>query len=176
MYLRMIGKLNCWGETINRENAFLSGDRLADLKTQHNTLSVWSYSTEEEKRDALVALAANRNNIQKMIYLDFGEGELEQLGLQLRQEMGDCKCMAEKSPEVLNRHYNIVDLDYWQLGFLSEHITKRIEEIDKNQQLAEHQLTSKEVKELIMNYVNDDKIDVEELKPGIKEGLEKEAK
>jgi len=149
----------------------LSGDRLSDLKTCKNTLSIWSYKNEEEKKDALVALAANRNNIQKLQYIILEKEELEKLGLSIQSEQGECKCLEGKSPEILGRHYNIVNLDYWQLGFLAEHITKRVKEIKDDNLLSSHQLTEKKVKELIKLYAESNRLDIDKLSPDIKNKL-----
>lgn len=163
-YLRMIAKISRWdgSEQINRKDALFTGDMLADLRTTHNKLSVWKADTNEDINDAIVALALNRDNLSGLSYIILDEKDLLQLGIEvLDDEKGDVKCLGD---DILAKHRNMLDLDYWRLGFLAEYMKNLA--CDDNKRNTK---TKSEIKTLLTCYKN--RINMDEMKPKIKDEL-----
>ena len=67
----MIGSIPRWdgSQKIERDDALFTGDAIADLRTQGNTLSVWYSKDGSDLNDILVALALSRSRIEKLCYV-----------------------------------------------------------------------------------------------------------
>lgn len=165
-YLRMIAKISRWdgSEQLDRKDALFTGDMLADLRTTHNKLSVWKADTDEDIKDAIVALALNRDSLSSLSYIILEEKDLQKIGINvLDDEKGDVKCLND---DILIKHRNMLDLDYWRLGFLAEYMKKLVDTNNTNMRDAK---SKGEIKALLTNYKN--RINLDELKPQIKKEL-----
>lgn len=155
MLVRMLGSMAKWngGVTVTRPDGFLPADTISDLRTQKNTISTWEYQDEsQEIDDIVVALALNREKAQKMAVVLLDPSELQKLEI--------CHSSAElgKSPgcmnDILKKHRDLVDLDYWRIGYLAEYILELVKD-KKNYRT----FTEKKVRQLLDNYRAANKID-----------------
>jgi hypothetical protein len=96
----------------------LSADALtADLRTINNTLSLWEIGSEDELRDAVLALAISKNakKIEKMDLVLIPKETILTKQLSIRASPGDT--FAER---LSNTHREIVDLKYPSLGIFAQ--------------------------------------------------------
>ncbi|MCY4398361.1 MAG: hypothetical protein OXE96_03320 [Gemmatimonadetes bacterium] len=95
----------------------------ADLRTANNTLSFWQcgQATESEVSDAVLALAAGRDRIQKLDIVWILTDELESDGQSIRLTRG-------KTPVVglSERHVDVCHLDYRRLGRIGDRVATAI--------------------------------------------------
>ena len=89
MLIRMITGISKWNgsKVVNREDAYICGDAISDLRTRDNKLSVWKADTPEDIDDAIVALALNRDSIQKISCFLLNENDLEKIHIKISDEM-----------------------------------------------------------------------------------------
>lgn len=151
---------------INRDDAFLSGDVLSDLRTIGNTLSVWHVANDsinniDEIRNISVALALNRTKIEKIAYIMLDEAELSKIGIDSENVAG--KSPGLKDDAILNMHYDLTNIDYWRIGMLAEYICKLVA---NGKGLV---FTKEEVHNNIMALIAEGKINVDELNEKIRE-------
>lgn len=139
-----------WSTFIKRNGAKFSGDAIADLRTQQNTLSVWFYDSEVEENDAIVALCLNRLSLDKFVYISFKEEELDSHGIAYMKVPGKSNDVAESS--ILEQHRDLIELDYIQLGEIAELIHNKVS--TKNCKT----LTKKQVATLIAKAIDDSKV------------------
>lgn len=123
-FLRMISKITRWdgSESVDREDGLFTGDMLADLRTTNNKLSVWQVDTEEDVEKAIVALALSRDAVQKMCYMVLNDSELENIGIRIIKDSEIPSYGIDSS--VLLNHGDMINIDYWRLGFLTEYMLK----------------------------------------------------
>lgn len=118
MYLRMINKKAKWEESKKTRIPELSSDIITNcLRTTEETLSLWHIDDIHKIDDAIIALASNRDLIQKLDYLIIPDEYIEKYDLHLKENDG-------KSPyEDFNKeHRDIINVDYEKLGIVSEMI------------------------------------------------------
>lgn len=168
MLLRMIGSISKWNALgkINRPDAGICGDAISDLRTKENKLSVWKADSQKDIDDAAVALALNRDNIQKLSYVLLDEKELSKMEIEISYVNipGDVACIKDK--DLLKKHRDLIDIDYWRLGFLAEYMQKLV---IKN--INVKTFTVNDIKNLLFNYKKNDIIDTEKVKNSLKEQL-----
>lgn len=70
------------------EDGELKGDALSDLNTQDGRLSVYTVSSEADKQQVAVAVAATRQNFSNMDYVVFSDSDLERFGITVQQTPG----------------------------------------------------------------------------------------
>lgn len=165
MLIRFISSISKWDESkvINRPDAFICGDTISDLRTTDNNLSVWKADSEEDIEDAIVALALNRDAVDKIIYILIREEDLAKLEIEISYKN------AGKAPglkdSILNKHRDLIELDFWRIGFLAEYMLRLAK--DENHR----KLCSKaEVKKLLNKYKGS-KIKIENMSEKLKEKL-----
>jgi len=127
MLVRMLGSVSKWNGTlsVNRKDGYFAGDTISDLRTQKNTLSTWEIADEkQEMEDVVVALSLNRMSAQKLVVVLLDSAELAKI------EITHSSADKGKSPgcpdEILIRHRDLIEIDYWRLGVLDEHIMELI--------------------------------------------------
>lgn len=66
--MRKISGISKWdgSNKVHREDQFICGDALGDLKTTQNALSVWKADNEMDIEDAVVALTLSRDKVDKV--------------------------------------------------------------------------------------------------------------
>lgn len=163
-YIRKINGINNWNpsKTMLYDGSFSSGDILfKELRTTKNTLSIWSFTNEQELNDVLVAIALNRDNIQKLNYMILDDDEISRLGILVEPEQGIADGLIDTA--ILDRHHNLTKIDFWRLGFVSEYFI----ELAKDEQ-RHSSITEKELFGLIKQYVDSGKVSYDQMKPSIR--------
>lgn len=166
MLIRMISAISKWdgSKDIDRKNAYICGDAVSDLRTTDNKLSVWKADTKEDIDDAIVALALNRDSVSKLSYLVLDEKDLDEMDIEISDK--EAGVAAGLDSKILTKHRDLIDLDYWQLGFLAEYMTTLAQD-ESNQ----HFCSVSEIKKLLGRYKDECKIVPEQVKDKLKEKL-----
>lgn len=81
----------------------------SELKTDHNTLSLWEASNPEEIDDVFVALASNLDSIGTMCIVKIEEDLLKDFIID--NQLGDTPAI-----EINARHHNVTELNYVNMG------------------------------------------------------------
>lgn len=164
MILRMLSSMPKWEEAMRikadpaADTWFVAtGDVIGDLKTQGNTLSFWRADSQEDIDDAVVALSLTRQKIQKLLICILDEKILtDKLGIEVVESPGAVQ--AIKSDEILQKHRDLVDLEFWKIGFLSQYM---IEEMSKEG--THKEFTKPQIISLLNRYKDEGKVDVEKV-------------
>lgn len=130
---------------VDRKDAFLAGDNVTELRTSKNMLSVWLANSQEDIDDAMVAMALNKDNPCKMVAYLMDEKELE--GIEIETADNEIGKALGADESILLKHRNLVELDYWRLGYLTEYMIKLSQ--NKERQVV---MTKGEVVELLNKY------------------------
>lgn len=154
-------------ESVEREDGLFTGDMLADLRTQKNRLSVWQIDSDQDIDDAIVALALSRDKVKKLCYLLLDDKELADLEINIKKDI-PVEVKAVNDPLVLSKHGDLVNIDYWRLGYLTEYMLKLAGEKTRRGMRSE-----KEVKQLLNSYDNNNKISLSEMKKDFLDSLSK---
>ena len=95
----------------------------ADLRTANNTLSFWQcgQATEPEVSDAVLAIAAGRDRIQKLDIVWILTDQLESDGQRIRLKRG--RTPVAGLPE---RHVDVCHLDHHRLGRIGDRVAAAI--------------------------------------------------
>ena len=89
-------------EDVWLDDGELKGDALSDLNTRNGRLSVYTVSSDTDKQQIAVALAATRRNFSNMDYVVFSDSNLRQSGISVQQTPGETP-----DSEVNNLHYEL---------------------------------------------------------------------
>lgn len=167
MLVRMLGSMAKWdgGVSVTRSDGFLPGDTISDLRTQKNTLSTWEYIDENQELDDIaVALALNRQSAQKLVVVLLDPIELQKI------DITHSSAMLGVSPgcpiDILKKHRDLVDLDYWRIGYLAEHILKLMKEKKNYRTYSE-----KKVRQLLESYRKANRIDLTKVKKELQKDM-----
>lgn len=155
-YIRKIESIGRWDGTAKPiyTGAFSSGDiLLSELKTDHNNLSIWAYDTDDEKEEVLAAIALTRHHIEKLAYVIMDDAMIRQLGIPLAPEKGVADGITRD--DILNRHLNLSQIDFWRLGYVAEYISKLA--CNKTER---DQLSDKKVFKLLESHISKKNIDL----------------
>lgn len=167
-YIRKIDSIGRWDGTTEPlyDGAFCTGDiLLADLKTTHNTLSIWAYNTEEEKEEVLAAIALTREHIDRLAFVIMDDVRIRELGIPLNPEEGVSEGITRK--DILQRHANLSQIDFWRLGFVAEYISELAGKKDEHSQLSD-----KKVYMLIERHIANNDIDLTQVNGQLRESIE----
>lgn len=162
----MISGINKWdgSKVVNRKDAYICGDAISDLRTTDNKLSVWKADTQEDINDAIVALALNRDSVSKLSYLLLEEEDLHKIEIKISDEQPGVA--AGLDSQILTKHRDLIDLDYWRLGYLAEHLTLLATNENNRKNYS-----ANEVKKLLEKYKEEHKITPNQVKDKLKEKL-----
>lgn len=117
MLVRMLN-MNKWDHDCIKQRKLYHGDAISDLKCSHNTLSVWQANNQEEIKEAVLALALGRDTIQKMTVVILDENTIcNKYHIVIKETKEDVPIT-----KLQDRHRDLVDIDFWNLGFIAEHI------------------------------------------------------
>ena len=166
MLIRSIASLSRWDGTtkVNRPDATTAGDVISDLRTQSNTLSVWRADSTEDINDAIVAMSLNRNDVSKMVALLLDEDDLSNMEISFSdKEPGKAPGAIET---IKKKHRDLLEIDYKRLGALSEYMMKIVH--DKSRLI---EVTKPNLKKLLKNYKDDNKIVIDEMNNDLREKL-----
>ena len=157
MLLRMVSAQSKWdgSKDVNRDDGFICGDAISDLRTTSNTLSVWKADTQQDIEDAIVALALGRDKVQTLNYLLIDESELERMEIQISSDvLGDIKGLDE---QIRKKHRDLIEMDYWRIGYLAEYM---IGLVNKGKFMI---CTKKNIQALLEKYKNSNKIAIDNM-------------
>lgn len=95
----------------------------ADLRTKDNTLSFWQcgQATDLEVSDAVLAIAAGRDRIQKLDIVWILTDEMKSDGQSIRSNRGRTPVAG-----LSERHVDVCDLDYRRLGRIGGRVAAAI--------------------------------------------------
>ena len=135
-----------------------------DLKTQDNVLSFWrcASGTKEDFEDAVLAIAAGREDVAKVEIVWLNDDELDADGLTLKDTDG-------RTPvaELIERHVDVCRLGYVRLGKVARRIVSAISE-DRYLRL-----TRARVRNLLVSAVRGGRIELEDLKEKVQTEVQK---
>lgn len=165
MVLRGLLYPNKWDpvKDVDRKDAFLAGDNVTELRTTKNMLSVWLANSKEDIEDAIAAMALNKDQPCKMVGYLMDEKELEDLEIKTVDNEKGKALGADES--ILAKHRNLIELDYWRLGYLTQYMIGLSK--DKNRQVI---LTKGEVVDILNKYKGN-KIKAEKVSQKLREKL-----
>lgn len=163
MLIRMISSIHKWDNSIvNRNDAYIPADAISDLRTKDNKLSVWAVNSVAEIDDIVVALALGRDNVSKLSLITIDDTNLPPMGISLDNEKGEAPGLCE---EILSKHHNLVELDYWRIGFFADYLLTLVQA----DQLKTY--TRNDVKNLLTRYKDNGKIITDDVKAGIQKDM-----
>ncbi len=148
---------------VNRDDAFLAGDNVSELRTSQNMLSVWLANNDEDIEDAIAAMALNKDQPCRMVGYLMDEKELEALEIQTADNEKGKALGADES--ILLKHRNLIELDYWRLGYLTQYMRK-LSKNDKRQVIK-----TKDEVVAILNKYKGTKITAEKVNEKLREKL-----
>lgn len=95
----------------------------ADLRTSNNALSFWQCgeATDSEILNAVLAIAAGRDRLQKLDIVWIPRDELVKRGHQMRSTLGRTPVRA-----LVQRHVDVCHLDYGRLGQIGDQVAVAI--------------------------------------------------
>lgn len=162
MLLRKIASSKRWNSThisslITRKDALFTGDAISDLRTQQNTISVWQTPdlNTNSIKDVIAVMALNCDKIDKIFYVALDEKELERRGLIINNTRGCCPPITDTN--ILDRHRDISEVDYWHLGLLAEYIYELVKEGKV------YSATAADVKSYIADVITNNKLDINQV-------------
>ena len=148
MFVRIISNTKKWTRLGNdSKSKNLPADCFNDLKTTQNTLSLWKIDSTDSADicEQLVAVgAAGRSKIDKIVFVELSEQELEEKKLTLQQDNPQCDYLNPDKSDFINRHYDIIEIDHNDLFNVAEIIMNKIES------KAVRILTKKQVKQILL--------------------------
>jgi hypothetical protein len=152
---------NKWMERRILEGEQPSGDAITNcMKTKGNTLSLWSIDNEDELEEAVLAIAAQFNNLDAIDVLKIDPLLIQAKGLPVEACPG-------LTPYVgfVNNHLHVVNLDYMSLGLMADVIVESI------RQEGRKRVTFGELKRIIIKAVEEGKIQWADLKPDVQKKI-----
>lgn len=166
MLLRTISNINHWKQSaldkIGCSKSIATGLAVSDLKASGNTLSVWYTPSDkiDDVKDIIAAAAVTKDSLSGISYVLLEEKELERLGIDIAEVLGIVKPVTDN--DVLIKHRDLINIDFWRIGYLAEYISKQINES------KEYSKTKAEVKKMIAEMIDRGKVNVDLLKDGVR--------
>ncbi|MYI84451.1 MAG: hypothetical protein F4058_03845 [Rhodothermaceae bacterium] len=121
----------------------------ADLRTQDNILSFWQCGegTDKEVNNVALAIAAGRDNIDKVEIVLIDDKDLENDGQIIKASNG-------RTPvgSMVKLHVDVIRLDYYRLGKVA-HLVASAVAADKF-----HRITKKSVKTLLVTAITESEV------------------
>ena len=93
----------------------IQGDALLDLQTEDNRLSVYRVENEEDTKQVVIALAANRKNLVNLDYAIFEDSPLVSTGIAIQKQNGETP-----HDQVNKLHYDLANLTVGSLAVLAQ--------------------------------------------------------
>lgn len=168
-YIRKVQSIGRWDGTQDPlyEGAFSSGDiLLGDLRTENNTLSIWSYNTEEEKNEVLAAIALTRDHVEKLAYVELDDAYINNLEIPITPEAGIADGVIKQ--DILDRHANLSKIDFWRIGYVAEYLSKYAADATTH-----NQISKRKVFNIIKEQIDKRNIDFTQMRPLLQESFSK---
>lgn len=129
----------------------------------NNGGQIWKADDETDIEDAVVALALSRDKVDKIYGVNLDSDILNGKGIVFEENPGEAPGMKK---EILDKHRDLVELDYWRVGYLAEYMTNLVKENG-----PQIRFSAKNVRNLMEKYKEEDKINLDEMKPKLKKDL-----
>lgn len=165
MLLRCLLSPNKWIsiKSVDRTDAYLPGDNVTELRTTGNALSVWLANTQDDINDAIIAMALNRDKPCKIVGFLMEEAELNDIEIFVANNEKGVAIGAIDT--ILDKHRNLVELDYWRLGYLTQYM------IDLSQDTSRQIIYTKAEVVDLLNINKDKKIIVDKVNEKLRKHL-----
>ena len=114
MYIRVISDLKRWKSIVNGNSELLLADCFSDIKTTHNTLSLWKVedsSSQEDLENFTVVATLGRTSIDKVSYVCIEENEIEKHNLELKNDNPMCQYLNNEKSDFIKHHFDIINID-----------------------------------------------------------------
>lgn len=152
-----------WKASLKAGPEYLSADAITGcLRTQGNTLSVWSSNDEDEIKKSLLALGASLTSIEKIDYVTLDARQLEDDALQLVNTDGRTAAFGSNF-----LHRDIVELDHAALAKVAEHVKRKVRDDEFST------LTKGELKSMLLDGLKTGALDETMLDKKLRQELEK---
>ncbi len=151
-----------WREENIVKDAEIPADGITNcLRTQQNNLSVWEIKSEDEIENAVIAIvSAQTHPFEPFDIVLLNPEYLEQNGVNFTATEGITTVKKLK-----DTHFHMVDLTYKKLGIVARHIVEKF----KEKKVLRY--TRKELKDILKNAINENKLDINELSEVVKNKL-----
>ena len=163
MYLlRKISRAK-WGQSPVLPDIEYQADAITgDLRTSSNRLSLWKCETRTEKdvREVMLAMAAAREDIQRIHVVLLEEAVLTTDGFALVDSPG-----ATKIARLRDRHTDLSHLSYAGLGQVARHVRKAIEDG------RVERYTERKVRDLLSAAIREGDVNLEDLPSKMRQQL-----
>lgn len=148
--------IDVWNDSVSLSDIG-TGDAIMTWKIKEKEISVWKV---DESKSEYVALAwySNRDKVSDLVIANIDENILAKVDF--NEEEGNTIF-----GEMQKNHRNLINLDFWSIGFLSEHFTKQV----KEQKYI--YLTEEEIKEAFYKAIKEKKLLIENLKEKLRNRL-----
>lgn len=161
MFARTIDLVK-WNKSI--KTGVLWADASTSLNTNNDTLSVWKVSNEQELGLAAIAYLTSRDFKLTSIHVTWiEEGCLISNNIKWEQENA-----STKISNMVDKHFNLIGLKHDDIGAISNLI---IQQIVNNKFKF---FTEKNVKDLLINSIENNTLDIEDLPRKVKKVLKEE--
>jgi len=159
--VRMLN-MSRWDHDCIKKGDLYHGDAISDLKCNGNTLSVWIANNSTEIQEAVLALALGRDAVQKMTIILLDEAILkENYNIKISNTPGNVPIVSLQP-----RHRDLSDIDFWNLGFVAEHIGKLLNNSSNYQTYSKNQ-----VEKIILDAIRNQLLTPNMLNSKLKENL-----
>lgn len=136
----------------------------SDLKTTGNTLSFWEFPNADDRlwKEAAVAIASTWERLDSLDITWIGRDEFQNVGLLLKKTDGDT-CVADLE----DKHIDVIYIDATRLATIARLLAESIREKQNC-----HRVTRSGLLALIVEAVRANRIDIERLKPSVRQEVE----
>ena len=133
------------------------------MKTKDNTLSVWEAQDENKIDEAVLAIVSACHHLEAIDIVQIDREHLEENEIDCRETDGDTPVK-----DLVNTHIDLSNLAYKELGIIAYHI------LDKFRQDKVKRYTKTDLKQILKDAIEKQRLEIDELKEFIREKLEKE--
>lgn len=135
---------------------------VAEFKTDNNKLSVWKIETDDDLKDALIALGSNCTKVGTIFAAMISPDDLEEISFD--EEEGDTPTIG-----INQKHRNMVGLNYISLGCI---ITAILSCLKDGKRIVRR--TRPEMKALLAKAYMDNRLKTDSLAPSLKDEISKD--
>jgi hypothetical protein len=157
LLVRKINRSKWALEKISDDNDVCADAITNCLRTTSNKLSVWEIDSDEDLDQAVLALVANQEHLDKIDVVIMEECTLEKLNIKIIASPGTTPVES-----LINKHKDITELSYNALGILKDHIIKQI----KNKRLKRYTFLT--LKKMLQNAIDEGLLDKNDLKDSVR--------
>ena len=130
------------------------------LRTSGNTLSFWKVESEVEIADAVLALAASNDNLDKMDVVVVPESAFTANNISIQSTPGRTACV-----DLAETHRDLSNLTFHHLGIVADLLAEKI----RNGQTT--RFTMGKLRTILVAAIDDGRLDFEKLSEGIQKKL-----